>query len=547
LDAPLPSAPAGLRPRAIALILGGLLAVLWSQFAWVRPTNFSGYDEWLYISLTSRGIISFPQANRPLVLFWHLPAVLVRPHSLGSYFVMYALYLTLAGWTVFALCRRLSPEYPLLAFLTAAFSLVWAPLDASRLNTVGLIGYAGFTFSTFLAMTLFVEARYRRSPGLLALAGLIALFSARGTEAVVPLLLGAPVLLRWLPAGRSGGWRWTAAWEAFVALAAALVLRPVLFPSDRGLYQAALGLDPDPRHVAARLLQQFNFHLEPLVGVSPRELAVRAVPIAIGVFGLAFAVAARHDRACPGGREARPHLLRLMLLGLLLAGLGYAAFALSGSFVTPLRTQFLSAPGIALFLAAGLCLLAGFLPPRARRAAIAIGAAWVVAVGTARMLAMQRDWDAWGYFPAQRRLLTELTMLAPDFEPRTLVVLIDEAKAFPATFTLHHAVEYLYEHRASGYVWGASDFLYPARFGPDAIHSEPWPVIRKAWDSPAMAYRYDEAVVVRFARTGGLSLLEKWPDDVLPPLPAGARYDPRARIRRGGPLPPSRAILRSGH
>ena len=32
-----------LRPTAVVLMLGGLLAVLWSQFAWVRATNFGGY------------------------------------------------------------------------------------------------------------------------------------------------------------------------------------------------------------------------------------------------------------------------------------------------------------------------------------------------------------------------------------------------------------------------------------------------------------------------------------------------------------------------
>jgi hypothetical protein len=146
----------------------------------------------------------------------------------------------------------------------------------------------------------------------------------------------------------------------------------------------------------------------------------------------------------------------------------------------------------------------------------------------------------------QHRLLAELTAQAPDFEPGTLVVLIDEPKAFPATFTFRHAVEYLYDGRATGYVWDASDYLYPMSFGTDGLHSEPWPVIREAWASPARVYRYDEVVVARFARTGQLSLLQTWPD-VLPALPPGARYEPQARIRRGGALPSARAILRSGH
>jgi len=61
--------------RAIALI--GIAAVFAAQFARVRATNFSGYDECLYLSLASRGITSFPYQNRPLVLPWHLPPALL--------------------------------------------------------------------------------------------------------------------------------------------------------------------------------------------------------------------------------------------------------------------------------------------------------------------------------------------------------------------------------------------------------------------------------------------------------------------------------------
>ena len=56
-------------------------------------------------------------------------------------------------------------------------------------------------------------------------------------------------------------------------------------------------------------------------------------------------------------------------------------------------------------------------------------------------------------------------------------------------------------------------------------------------------YRYEEDVVAHAAAGGGLRVLPDWPSGVLPALPAGARYDPGARIVRGTPGPPSRAIL----
>ncbi|MEE8384876.1 MAG: hypothetical protein V3S01_03050 [Dehalococcoidia bacterium] len=66
-------------------VLLGLAAVFWAQFAWVQSTNFWGSDEWLHLSLTSRGIIDFPYANRPLMLLWSLPAALLVPNSLGAF------------------------------------------------------------------------------------------------------------------------------------------------------------------------------------------------------------------------------------------------------------------------------------------------------------------------------------------------------------------------------------------------------------------------------------------------------------------------------
>ena len=135
------------RRRAATTIvaLAGLLAVFFSQFAWVRATNFGGTDEWLYISLASRRALDIPYANRPFVLLWTLPAALVWPHDLRAYYVVHTAYLSLAGCLLFLLMRRLEPSRPLLAFLAAAISLTWAPLDFLRLDTVLLTGYSGYT------------------------------------------------------------------------------------------------------------------------------------------------------------------------------------------------------------------------------------------------------------------------------------------------------------------------------------------------------------------------------------------------------------------
>ena len=208
------------------------------------------------------------------------------------------------------------------------------------------------------------------------------------------------------------------------------------------------------------------------------------------------------------------------------------------------RTQFVSGPGIALFLAALACLAASALPAPWRKPAMAALGAWVVAVGTGRTIAMQREWDeSRSAFPRQHRALVDLTREVPDTRAHTLVVLIDDSGGWPATFTFRHAVDYLYQGRAAGCVWNAIDFLYPAYFVPAGVFYDPWPVIRRAWHVAPTFYRYDEVVVAHAAAGGELRVLPEWPSGVLPALPAGARYDPGARIVRGTPGPPSRAIL----
>ena len=144
--------------------LAGIVVVFASQFAWVRPTNFGGMDEWLYVSLASRGVLDIPYANRPFVLVWTRPAALLWPHSLWSFYLVHATYLSLSAGLLFLLVRRLSPPRALLGFLAAVFCATWAPLDHLRLDTVLVTGYSGFTFATLLALVLFTESWARARP-----------------------------------------------------------------------------------------------------------------------------------------------------------------------------------------------------------------------------------------------------------------------------------------------------------------------------------------------------------------------------------------------
>jgi len=529
--------------------LAGLVAVFWAQFAWVRPTNFGGYDEWLLISLVSKGVVAFPYANRPFVLLWTLPAAWLWPHDLRSFLVMESVYLCFSAVLLVALVGRLAPRLAGIAFLAGVVSITWAPVDALRLDTVLINGYSGFTFATLLAILLLVESWRRDRPVLLALGGLLALVTARGFEGVVPLLAAAPALLMaWRPARSRRLLVWLLAWEAVVLLAAALAVMPFAGRAGAGSYQGSAlgGLDLHPARVAARMGRLYAYHLVPLVSPSLEELARPGAFVAGLVFLAAFAIAMRS--VTPPGPGARRPLVWLAGCGVALAGLAYAPFTLSPAVLLTRRTQMLSAPGIGLALAACAGLLATMAGSRWRKPLLAAAGFWVVTVGTARTIALQGEWDGWrSVYPAQHRTLVQLTDQAPDLEPNTLVVLIDDGprKAWPATFTFRHAVDYLYEGRALGLVWRGEDFLYPAAFGPQGVYCSPWPVIRQAWRVQPTFHGYDEIVVARRGTDGALRLLAGWPADVLPALPPGARYDPAARVRAGTALPPSRRILRT--
>ena len=535
--------PARLSGRTALAVLG-MFTVFCSQYAWIRPTNFGGADEWLMIDLASRGILGIPYANRPLLVLWFLPAAHLFPNSLLGFYVTCGLWLALGGWMVFLLCRRLAPGPPALWFLAGTFCLTWIPEDYMRLDVVLLTGYAGGTFGTLLAIVLFVESFFHESHLLLVLGGAVAFVTARGGEVVLPLLLGAPFLLGVLAPGRNRRfWVFAFLWEGMV-LAITLTIGLGFLQSSGGTYQgSALGLDPAPWRMGLRLAQQFILHLAPLVTTPLGELLYPAVPLSAATFVTAFLVASRAGAEDSSTQPSRGRLVRLMGAGGAMAAFAYAPFCLSARIVGAARTQVLSAPGIGILLAAAVGLVATGLPPRWRRWAWAAGGAWVVAVGSARTVAMQREWDTnRSRYPEQHRLLAGLTRGTPTVKPHTLFVLVDAQAAFPMSFTFRHAIQYLYQGRASGIAPDANDFLYPTRFVPEGVLTLPWPVIRAPWDSPPTLHRYDEVIVLRPGPGRGAEILGSWPAG-LPPLPVGARYDPWARVANASPAPGSQKIL----
>lgn len=530
-----------------ALGLAAVVGVFWIGYAGVRPTNFGGADEWLLIDLSSRGVLDFPYANRPLVLLWTTIAAQTWPHDLRAYWLFNGLYLCGAAWLTTVLTRRLLPGSSGLALLAGVFATVWAPLDGLRLSGVLSCGYAGFTLCTMAALTLFLESWHRRRLDLLVLGAVLGFVAARGVESVIPILLLAPVLLLGdAVRERQRAFKWLALWLSVVALELALALRPLLagIPSYQG---GALGVDPAPFRVLVRLVRLLGMQAAPLVTTSPAELLTPAVPLAVAAFVL-LAVAGIMERGGPADPvTSRTAATRAMGLGLLLAAAGHAGLALSASVSTPARTQILSGPGFGLALAGAVVALSSVLPQRLARAGVLALGAWVVAVGTGRTVALQGEWDSFrSIFAEQHRTLSDLVRRAPGFTPGTLVVLLDGGRIWPMSFTFRHAVAYLYAGQAEGLVSDGADMLYPWSFTPEGVLITPWATIRRAWDVEPSFYPWSTLVVVRASGSGALELLGGWPEGVLPPLPPGATYSPLERIETDEPPPASRRILRAG-
>ncbi len=528
--------PSGGVALAGAVSLLALTALLFSS---VSDTNFRGFDEWIFFSLLSRGILDFPYANRPLNLVWAWPAWLLAPGHLWTFRLFHALWIGLTGVALYAIVRRLRPGAAAFAFLAGAIAIVWAPSDSSRICTVQMILYAGCTFGALLALWLLLEAYHRRKVAWAVAAAAAAAVTVLSLEgALVLLAFGPPLLL--LAGGHRDRGRfglWSAAIVAFLGLAAARAFVPLGLAPERWAYQRdILAPNPDPVRLARRCVSQLRRHLVPLgdLGVlarEPRAAAFGAVAFGAGYLLLELTARRARRRVANGSLGPREAAVAAAL-GLLLALAAYAPFVLSARARVPVRTQFLSMPGIGLLLAAAIAGLCAFLPARTRLAVLGLLGSLVCALGFAQTASLQADWDGVSSFPAQRRELREIAALLPDPEPGTLVILLSTSGVWPLDFSFHHAVRWLYDGRVTGHAEGSPPYLYSIRYEPDGVRSDPLPVLVGPWQEDGRLFPYSSVVVMTEDEEGPLRLLDAWPG-TLPPLPEGALYAPRARLGHG--------------
>jgi hypothetical protein len=513
------------------------VVVFLAVFSGVRPTNFGGFDEWLILELTQRGILAYPHSNR---IHLGLAPALLAPCSILTYHWLTCGYYLLSAFLTWRIARRLLAGQDLIATAAAVLVLTWAPWDMGRLDTVQMAGPgASGLAAALLAIDLWLSFVERGGRQRLGLALVVAFLVTRNYEAVLGLLGGATLLLLLVTHAPRERWpRAILAWQATILLGLLLTAWPFVFPSPESAYQAnVLKIDLDPVRYLERLAALYRLNLWPLRPESLASLAAPPVLVATFAWVLGGFLLAREEQPV-----SRRRLAALAILGLAFAGLTYAIFAVSPALAGPTRTQILSGPGIALFLAGLLALLASWAGPRASTAVFVAGTAWIVASGAARTAEMQRAWDATSYYARQAGTLRQLVELAPGLRPGTLVLLLDEAKAWPASFTFRHAVALVYGDTVVGHVAGRDPLLYSLVARPEGLLSVPWPVLRAPWRVLPVLHAWDAIVAVRLTTEGRLELLERF-ERGLPHLPVRARYAPRERILEGSLNPCAQRAL----
>jgi hypothetical protein len=343
------------------------------------------------------------------------------------------------------------------------------------------------------------------------------------SEAGYPLAALAPILAWFRREHRQRLPTWTYAWVGTLALFA---LRFLLFLADRGAqsYQGTqlTGVLGNP----GLLLNNLKLHLKAgLVNFQMTGGAVHFWKEGLAVLALGCSVVgltAWRPAAVPR-RRSYVMILGLSALALLLGTLPYLPIA----FV--FRTQFFAAPGQAVLVAGGLCLVAGFLGRRMGEPVVAATVGLLVANATGETFAgQQRDRRASQVnFERTVHIFRQIHAVCPNPSPDTLILLVPAHRGFAPLGCNYPCLD------MAPRLLGARMMQVGVRDGllaPPAFQADSVTVGKASFHIEAT---YDKLVAFRVGFDGTLTLLHRLPDRLLPSNNSAALYDPLARLRPG--------------
>ncbi len=524
-----------IRARPGRLIAAGTLLALTAALGFYIPMRdqfWIGGDEIRVLQNATEGWSSVPvfdqTQGRPLTPLVAILVGYLTPDNIFGFLWMAAALRFLSGALVFGIVRLLLPHHLLLA-LAAGLLFVINPSEPTRFIAVHMQGYNGVVFLSLLGLYLYIRSAKTGHRLLLASACVMLLASVLVGEVALPVTLLWPGLL-WLGARRHR-LTWLYAWGATFALATARVLQFQL--SAEETYQrnlVATAFAPD-----AWIVQFFR-----QLGAITRYLTVYPASAQDWAFGLALGIivaAGLVGFAWTSQARQVPTLSHRQIvagLALALAGivLGFLPLLTVTGILGSLRTQFLSAPAQAVFLALVLAWVGQHVTRRARTVWIAGTTGLLVTLATVSGFYTQahRPVNPHARYEHAACIAHQMLEQVPAVQPDTVVLFVlDNGVDSPLgwNYFAFELARHLYG--VEGYMLNYTDSL-GVRYTLNRAE-----VGEGAFFVP---YPLDRYVAFRVQGDGTARLLDELPPAILPADPDDtAGYNPHARIIPGEARP----------
>jgi len=523
------------------LVMVGLILLLWLPFG--LRSVIGGVEEWTTLYLIQRGenAVFIPQApTRPFNLAPYVAPYLLMPDHLylGYSLLVIGVFIAKAG-VIYALLRRLIPDNPTLAFLSAILFVIY-PAD------LGLFTFRAFPIMVAIVGSLvciYLLVYYWQKPSFLLWSAIwiLQVMSLLTYEVLYPVILASPLLLIWLDKRLSQRfWMVTLLWSFIPAILFAWLIWNMV-GTNSGTYiatrlveaqttgatgfSAMLGRLPN---LLLRHLSEWEFTVRELVGRSPY------LPLSIVSGGLVGVFSWKLMRRT-ASKFRFSWVLILGGVGLVAMLLSYAAYLPSSYGNIHWRVYYLTAIGPSLLIAGFISWLGGRLP------LIAAGLSGIV-VSLAVLHALDQHSilvDSSAYL---QRLLGSIVRQAPAINSDAVVVLLDdEANIADSDWrlsgyddALRGALTYLYDYPVEAIFCTNADILGdPAgkrlcRWEQDGID--------RLFRGVESHYAYRQLVIFETRAGGYADMLTALPES-LTNSTVTVNYEPERLINRSAPLP----------
>jgi hypothetical protein len=465
-----------------------------------------------------------PPGGRPLAFYpLRTFGYFVCPNRVEG-FVVLAFFLWLGNALLLkGIVDRMVPSVPALG-TTAAVLLIVHRAEPLRYWVMwSALYYLLPLFWFLLALWLLLLSFDRRSYVLLATACVALSAALLAMEGLYPLAVFGPVLMWFKRDDLKPYWKWTAAWCATTAVWAVLFVRYLMVRGETSYQarQAGNFFHQRPEVLWGSFTEKvasITQYLLPLIPEASHVLRWTAIAACVGVL-LLFSL--RHTSAT----FSRQRLGIVLGIGAAWAVLGILPFLhLPGLY----RTQFLAAPGQAIFLAGVLVLLLSWLPVRVRVAGWTVALILMAASSGVHSHLHQSNilLGRASNFQKTTYIFEQIESISPSFPSGTIVLFeVENSQESPIGYNYH-------VRRLGEIVLGvqAGQINYEDPIGEISQLTDKGVSFAAGHPEPELV-PYENVVIFRLERCGALSLVSELPETIS--AQARASYRPLERLLPG--------------